>query len=489
MNSPLPHAYRLAARGEAGLACDENGAALGGVDLVRVRRDVESVTHCQVRSPVEIGQILRAAYGPQSQAVALRLHRGLRRTAVWLEAGDLARAGMEAVMLGLPDVAPEALAKLADFEKAANTAWQTEARIPAGQPGGGQWTTGSGASSAVRPPSNVPKEPQSAGASSPTPLRGTDAEATASSDAGAVDTPHGGLLIPVSTAVAVAGGYGMAEDFALPEGVARLGRAGLLAFAATLLDQADHAAAQAQVTNAIARFGLDPGRPADVMAASAYVWSRYALPAVTAAPFSGPALDAASEAVLRCVLANPGALPAMLEGSTAQEAKAASLIIGAADAGLIDYAAESRARPPGVAPELQTRSSRARAAIAEQLRLEKMQAHHLVAAENWRDNLPIAIEAVKAGWRPDDPSNLIGLPIDPATQAELEVMYGERLPLHNGYHKIYNNELQVLIAEERKRFSQDLTPTEARAIFDDVARKSRQRIILGQYGTYPKMFQ
>jgi hypothetical protein len=67
--------------------------------------------------------------------------------AAWLEAGDLAHAGIEAVMLRLPDVDADALAKLAtlaDLEKG-GTSWQDEPRIPAGQPGGGQWTTGGGA--------------------------------------------------------------------------------------------------------------------------------------------------------------------------------------------------------------------------------------------------------------------------------------------------------------------------------------------------------
>jgi hypothetical protein len=39
MNAPLRHAYRLVPRGGAGLSFDENGLALGGVDLARVRQD------------------------------------------------------------------------------------------------------------------------------------------------------------------------------------------------------------------------------------------------------------------------------------------------------------------------------------------------------------------------------------------------------------------------------------------------------------------
>jgi len=94
---------------------------------------------------------------------------------------------------------------------------------------------------------------------------------------------------------------------ALPSGAARLGRAGLLTLGAELLNQWDDAAARDQITNAIARFELDDRRPADVIAASAYVWSRYALPLLTDAPFTGPKLDAASEAVMRAAMIFPGA--------------------------------------------------------------------------------------------------------------------------------------------------------------------------------------
>lgn len=53
-------------------------------------------------------------------------------------------------MIGFPDLPSTAMTRLsvfADLEKG-GTAWQNELRIPAGQPGGGQWTTG-GASDAT----------------------------------------------------------------------------------------------------------------------------------------------------------------------------------------------------------------------------------------------------------------------------------------------------------------------------------------------------
>ena len=126
--------YRLTERGHAGLACDENGLALGGLELARVRQVATGVARCDVRSPGEVGQIMRTAYGPLADAEILRLHRGLCRAAAWIEAGDLALAGIEAVTLGLPDLTPGAMAKLAeiaDLEKGVNAAWETEPRVPA----------------------------------------------------------------------------------------------------------------------------------------------------------------------------------------------------------------------------------------------------------------------------------------------------------------------------------------------------------------------
>ncbi|MFI4976380.1 MAG: AHH domain-containing protein [Caulobacterales bacterium] len=489
MNKPV-QPYRLTARGGAGLACDEKGLALGGVDLARVRQDANGVAHCEVRSRGEVGQILRAAYGPQTDEVVLRLHRGLRRAAAWIEAGDLGRAGIEAVVLKLPDLAPEAMAKLAeiaDLERLANTAWQTELRIPAGQTGAGQWTTGGGAPSAIAPATNVSTQgarPDLPAHEPPsTSSDGTGASASVHGNAIAISAVDESLLIPVSTASTVVGGRAMGEGFALPKGVARLGRAGLLAFAASLLDQWDADVGRDQVTKAMARFGLDPSRPADVMAASAYVWSQYVLPLRTDAPFSGPKLDAASQAVMRFVLANPGAFPAMLQGPASESAKSFSLMIDAANRGLADYAAESRARPPGVVPELQTTSRSARAAIAKELKDGNFQAHHLVPAYNWGKEINITQLAHEAGWNVDDPSNLIGLPANAKAQAEAP----EWLPIHNGPHSLYMEATRELILEVRAKFPKDLTPLQARSILEEVARTNRALIMTGSYGEILKI--
>jgi len=150
MNFPLARMYRLAPRGGGGLACDKTGVALGPADLARIGADAAGRRRCEVRSPQGLGRILSAAYGPEREDVILRLHRGLGRAAKAIEAGDLCLAGIETVLLGLPDPSPQALAKLAEvaeLEKG-GTAWQDEPRVPAGQPDGGQWTTAGGAGGA-----------------------------------------------------------------------------------------------------------------------------------------------------------------------------------------------------------------------------------------------------------------------------------------------------------------------------------------------------
>jgi hypothetical protein len=273
----------------------------------------------------------------------------------------------------------------------------------------------------------------------------------------------------------------MVGDFALPESVARLGRAGLLALAAGLLDQWDAANARDQITRALTRFGLDPSRPADVLAAGAYAWSRYALPVLTEAPFSGPKLDAASQAVMRFVLATPGAFFA-IQNPTSQNAELGQLIIRAADGGLADYAFESRARPPGVAPELQTTSRAARAAIADMLK-DGGQAHHLIPADVWKQKLDIASLALKAEWNPNNPSNLIALPSNELEREKL----GGLLPIHNGYHPMYNANAAALIDRIRQNFPSNLTPLQARSILEAAALRSWLRIIKGEYNPIMKV--
>ncbi|MGO4870495.1 MAG: hypothetical protein ACLPGW_07755 [Roseiarcus sp.] len=135
MNLPLTRMYQLAPRGAGGLACDEAGVALGPADLVRVGADAVGRRRCETPPPHALARILSAAYGPPPEAVVVRLHRGLRRAAAAIEAGDLCLAGIETVLLGLPDPTPPALARLAEvaeLEKG-GTAWENQPRVPAGR--------------------------------------------------------------------------------------------------------------------------------------------------------------------------------------------------------------------------------------------------------------------------------------------------------------------------------------------------------------------
>jgi hypothetical protein len=154
------------------------------------------------------------------------------------------------------------------------------------------------------------------------------------------------------------------------------------------------------------------------------------------------------------------------------------LIIQAANGALADYAVESRARPPGVNPALQTTSERARAAIADQLESHRLAVHHLVPANVWKDNIDLARLAFEAGWRVDAPSNLIALPMDETVQREL----GDTLPIHNRRHDIYSKNTNSLIDFARQAFpGSALTPDKARAILDWVALYNRGLIIARVY--------
>ena len=114
MSFPLARMYRLAPRGGDGLTCDEAGVALGPADLVRIGADAAGRRRCEVRPRQTLERILVAAFGTQPEDVILRLDSGLHRAAEAIEAGDLCLAGIEAVLLRLPDLTSSALAKLAE---------------------------------------------------------------------------------------------------------------------------------------------------------------------------------------------------------------------------------------------------------------------------------------------------------------------------------------------------------------------------------------
>jgi hypothetical protein len=507
INLPAQNAYRLVPRGGAGLACDEEGLALGGVDLARAQTDARGLRRCVMRSPDETAKILRASYGPLRDETVLRLHQGLGRAAALIEAGDLGRAGIQAVMLGFPDLTPEAtqkLAAIADLEKA-DTAWETEPRLPAAVAGAGQWTTDGGGAPTLaakprghihprkhlRPKANATNAKQPARPLQPPApaqmARPSKARPTAS--APSIRPIQASLAIPAAPALATRtlGRPNAMETAPVPRGAVPLAMGGLFGAAAAWLHQWDVNLAQQAVDKAMSRFNLRPDRPADKTAAIAYVWAKYHLPFLTSADFSGPKLDAASEAVMRVALVRPEIFNAMLQHG---DLKAFGRIMGAANNGLADYASESRPRPPNVPSHLITDSAQAyRNAVAAYGKPQgpNSRVHHLVTAEAWGKNQYIAELAYQNGWRPDAASNLMFLPYDEQTQANIEAATGIVYPLHQSGHYYYNQDTLEKIRTVRSTFPDKITPRYARAILDDVAVQNRALIMSGHYNPILKV--
>ncbi len=480
MTFSLGRTHRLVARGEAGIACDEDGIALGAVHLVRASRTAGNTRRCEVRLPNEIDRILRTAYGPQPAGVASRIHRGLCRAAAWIEAGDLGRAGVETVGLGLPDLGPASMAKLAevaDLEKGDATAWQNEPRVPAGQAGGGQWSSGGGVGAPsqtkgplrhVRPARSKPNSAQRRPVPAKAPQRHPTATPPSSSPSAA-----NSLLIHTST-LAVPIGRPIARPLGAPDGgilpeVARLGWAGLVGLAMSL-EAWTHHRQEAQIADAMSRFGLDPSRPADVAAANAYVWSRYNLSSFRGVPSQGPAFDAACETVMRFVRMYPGVF-------TRPNQKSVQLIGEAARAGVADYVLES-ARPPGVERKYQTTSASARAAVISETELTRdVAVHHLIPPNIWKQKLYL----VKlADWKVDNPDNLIILPRTPAAQARM----GGILPIHDSRHRIYDQDTIDLINSQESVSKKPITPDQANKILGIVCKTNEIEIRSGHYGKF-----
>jgi len=138
-------AYRLVPRGAAGLSCDDDGVALGPFQLVEAIAEAAGRRLYRLCPEDEIAQALRLAYGAAPDAVECA-RRGLADIVRLLNAGEQTQAGIRAVQLALPDVAPDGMAKLAHAAalQKDNPNWLQEPRVPAGHPGGGDWTTDDG---------------------------------------------------------------------------------------------------------------------------------------------------------------------------------------------------------------------------------------------------------------------------------------------------------------------------------------------------------
>jgi hypothetical protein len=134
---------QLVPRGGPGLACDGEGVALGPVTLAKKVPDPNGNRRYRLLSPEDMTKAPRLAYGSISDTVVGRCCRGLFRITQLLETGEDALASIHAVLIGFPEIAPDGMAKLAALRKY-NPDWEDEPRVPAGNPGGGQWTNDAG---------------------------------------------------------------------------------------------------------------------------------------------------------------------------------------------------------------------------------------------------------------------------------------------------------------------------------------------------------
>ena len=131
MKTSFAPMYRLTARGGVGLACDEQGIALGPVVLV----EALAAGHRRVFRPrpaEEIARTLALAYDDLAPADVARCLASLDVAAKALEARDLAKASVAAVLLKLPELSVDGFAKLA-ADPSLKKYSPTEPRISAGQ--------------------------------------------------------------------------------------------------------------------------------------------------------------------------------------------------------------------------------------------------------------------------------------------------------------------------------------------------------------------
>jgi hypothetical protein len=143
------------------IVVDDNGATLGP-DCVLVRRVADKY---RCLHPKEAAAIQQALFGPGDDPDRLFiLSRGIARS---LNAGNLALAQIYGLRIPLPDLDAARLRRLATAAPFIKANFNPdEPRIPAGEPGGGEWTDGgTGASGDDASPDSPLLQPQSTGSS------------------------------------------------------------------------------------------------------------------------------------------------------------------------------------------------------------------------------------------------------------------------------------------------------------------------------------
>ena len=228
----------------------------------------------------------------------------------------------------------------------------------------------------------------------------------------------------------------------LASGALRVG--GTVLTAAALLQEMDEARERAAVENAITRFRLDANQAADVLAARAYVWTKWMAPlSYGQLPFDGPLNEEAAVAVLRYEQAHPGTTGLATRGNPAAIASIDILVNDVVDGVLQGAVVEYR--PSKVDPALATRSTAARA-LVRTTQLQQWEAHHLIPF-NVVAALPVPVQLAiaKSGWAMDSTENVIALPANMATF--LAAPNSRLLPIHRGSHAfMYDADAAGLLA-------------------------------------------
>jgi hypothetical protein len=134
--------FRLTERGGDGLCCDRRGIALGPVALVEAA-NANGRRVYRLRPAEEIARALALAYDPFTPDDLARRLSGLEVAARALEADDLAKATVATVLMKLPPLSADAMAKLIRDP--------TLKKYSADQPRDerGRWTSGDGADAAT----------------------------------------------------------------------------------------------------------------------------------------------------------------------------------------------------------------------------------------------------------------------------------------------------------------------------------------------------
>jgi hypothetical protein len=446
----LIHEFRLTSRGNGGVCCDEGGAYVGAVPLLaRTRRHGKD--EWRPRDCDELSKDMSAQYGLPVDMSSKR--GGLATIAEALDEGDVARAQVATVLLGIPNPpslskgAPsrgEMIALARDLQGSGllKADWDSDKhpRWPAGAPArqGGRFArkgdepaagvSAGGTAETHRPPARgrdprgSPSRPRyEFGAPSDNHAAPQGQNEGGDSERGGAGAEDPGIYasyghyiggarlaaasIPMD-GVAAANPADWANATRLADGALELGSGQIIA-AATLLAAMDARRERAAVDAAMSKLGLDPTSAANILAARAYAWAQANAPLNDFdVPWNGPQLDSVSRSIMLVELARPGTLYLALQGDPLSTA----YLDMAAQDGLSDAAVlESRIRPANAPAALQTATTSARAALQLQPNDNK-RAHHLVAVNVIAEYLPLAMLASAAGWRTDSPENLIALP-------------------------------------------------------------------------------